>query len=105
LDILRHDRYSLRMDGAEIGVFEQPNEIGFDGLLEGKNGGALEAKVGLEVLGNFPDKTLERKFADEQFSALLILPNLSESDCSRSVSMRLLHSSTGRSRLPGGLGG
>ena len=40
------------MDGAEVGVLEEADEVGLGGLLEGEDGGGLEAEVGLEVLGD-----------------------------------------------------
>ena len=64
------------MDGAEVGVFEEANEVGFSGLLEGEDGGALEAKVGLEVLGDLTDEALERKLADEKLRGLLVFADL-----------------------------
>ena len=51
------------MDGAQVGVLEQRDEVGLNGLLESTDGRGLEAKVGLEVLSNFTDKTLERKLS------------------------------------------
>ena len=54
------------MDGAEVGVLEEANKVGLSGLLEGEDGGALEAKVGLEVLGDLTDEALERELANEE---------------------------------------
>ena len=33
LDVLGHNSYSLGMDGAEIGIFENANQVGFRGFL------------------------------------------------------------------------
>ena len=52
------------MDGAQVGVFEQADEVSLNGLLERTDGGRLEAKIRLEVLCDFTDETLEREFAD-----------------------------------------
>ena len=68
------------MDGAQVGVLEQGDEVGLDGLLEGTDGGRLEAEVGLEVLGNLTDQTLEGELADEQLGGLLVATDLTESD-------------------------
>lgn len=68
------------MDGAEIGVFEQGNEVSLDGFLEGTDGGGLEAQVGFEVLGDFTDQTLEGEFADQELGRLLVATDLTESD-------------------------
>ena len=70
LDVLGHDGHTLGVDGAEVGVLEEADEVGLGGLLEGEHGGALEAEVGLEVLSNLPDETLEgqlRKKQNEMF--------------------------------------
>ena len=39
-----------RVGGAQVSVFEQPNEIGLGDLLVRQHGRALEVQVGLEVL-------------------------------------------------------
>lgn len=43
------------MDGAQVGVLEEGDEVRLDGLLKSANGGGLEAEVALEVLGNLTD--------------------------------------------------
>lgn len=68
------------MDGAQVGVFEEGDEVGLDGLLERTNGRALEAEVALEVLGDFTDQALEGELADEKLSRLLVTTDLTESD-------------------------
>jgi hypothetical protein len=44
---------------SQVGVFEERDQVGLGGLLEGHDGGRLEAQVGLEVLGDLTDETLE----------------------------------------------
>ena len=61
------------MNGAQVRVLEQTNEIGFSRFLEGKDGGGLEAKVVLEVLSNLTDEALERGLANQEFGRLLVL--------------------------------
>ena len=68
------------MDGAQIGVFEQTDQISLGRLLQSHDGGALEAQVGLEVLGDLPDQALEGQLADQQLGALLVATDLAESD-------------------------
>merc|ERR1719209_2920776 len=58
LDVLGHDGDALGVDGAEVGVLEQAHQVGLAGLLQGHHGGALEPKVGLEVLGDLADQAL-----------------------------------------------
>jgi len=60
LDVLGHDCDPLGVDGTQVGVLEESNQVSLASLLEGTNSGALESKVGLEVLGNLSDKSLER---------------------------------------------
>lgn len=48
----RLDGDTLGVDGAQVGVLKERDEVRLDGLLEGTDGGALEAEIGLEVLSN-----------------------------------------------------
>ena len=72
LDVLGHDGDALGVDGAQVGVLEQAHQVGLAGLLQGHHGGALEPQVGLEVLGDFTDQTLEWKLADKELSGFLV---------------------------------
>ena len=47
LDILGHDGDALGVDGAEIGVFKQTNEVSFGGLLESKD--SLQQRAELQA--------------------------------------------------------
>jgi len=104
LNVLRLDGDTLGVDGAEVGIFEERDEIGFDGLLERTDGRALEAEVGFEILRDFTDKTLEGQLSDQKFGRLLVTTNLTESDGTRLVAMGLLDTAGGWGRLAGGLG-
>ena len=66
LEVLRLDGDTLGVDGSQVGVLEQGNEVGFGGLLESHDGGRLESEVGLEVLSDFTDQTLEGELSDEE---------------------------------------
>jgi hypothetical protein len=55
LNVLGLDGDTLGVDGAEVGVLEEGDEVGLDGLLESTDGRRLEAKITLEVLGDFAD--------------------------------------------------
>jgi len=105
LDVLGHDGHTLGVDGAQVGVLEQTNQVSLAGLLEGHDGGALESEVGLEVLGDLTDQTLEWELADQKLGALLVTTDLTESHCSGPVTMGLLHSSSSWGALAGSLGG
>ena len=71
LDVLGHDGDALGVDGAEVGVLEEANEVGLGRLLEGDDGRRLEAQVSLEVLGDLADEALERQLADQELGRLL----------------------------------
>jgi len=105
LDILGHDGDTLSMDGAQVCVLKESNQVSLRGLLESHDSGGLESEVSLEVLGNLTDKTLEGQLADEKLSGLLVTTDLAESDCARAITMGLLDSSGSGGRLAGSLGG
>ena len=105
LNVLGHDGDALGVDGAEVGVLEEANEVRLSGLLEGEDGGSLEAQVGLEVLGNLADQALERELADQELRRLLVAADLAKRDGSRAVAVRLLDAAGGGGRLAGRLGG
>ena len=105
LDVLGHDGDTLGVDGAQVGVLKQTDQVGLTGLLQSHDGRALEAEISLEVLGNLTDQALEGELADEQLGGLLVSPDLTESHCSRPVSVRLLDSASGRGGLASSLGG
>lgn len=59
LDVLGLDSDTLGVDGAQVGVLEEGDEVRLDGLLEGADGGGLEAEVALEVLGNLTNLVVD----------------------------------------------
>ena len=105
LDVLGHDGHTLGMDGAQVGVFKETDQVSLRGLLEGHDSRGLEAKVSLEVLGNLTNQALERQLPDEELSALLVTPDLTESDGTGPVAMGLLDTTCSRGRLASCLGG
>jgi hypothetical protein len=93
LDVLALDGDTLGVDGAQVGVLEEGDEVGLNGLLESADGGGLEAEVRLEVLGDLTDKTLERQLADEKLGGLLVAADLTESNRTGLVAVGLLDTS------------
>jgi len=81
------------VDGAEVGVLEERDEVSLDGLLESADGRRLEAEVRLEVLGDLTNQTLEGELADEELGRLLVATDLTESDGTGLVAVRLLDTS------------
>ncbi|KAL1836679.1 hypothetical protein VTJ49DRAFT_4789 [Mycothermus thermophilus] len=58
LDVLLHNRDTLGVDGAQVGVFKEVDEEGLGGLLEGQNGLRLPPQLlggGLELESDFSD--------------------------------------------------
>jgi hypothetical protein len=102
LDVLGHDGHALGVDSSQVGILEQAHQVGLSSLLERQHGGGLEAQVGLEVLGNFTDQALEGELADEQLGGFLVFTDLTKSHGTGAVTMRLLHTASGRGRLAGG---
>lgn len=81
------DGDTLGVDGAEIGIFKERDKIGLDGFLEGTDGRRLEAEIGLEVLSNFTNKTLEWQLADQKLCRFLVTTNLTKSNSSYHASL------------------
>ena len=73
--------------------------------LKSADGSRLETQIGLEVLGDFSNKPLERQLADEKLGRLLITTDFTQSDGTRTITMRLLYSTSRRSTLSGCLRG
>jgi hypothetical protein len=105
LDVLWHNGDTLGVDGAQVGVLKETNQVGFTRLLKSQDSGTLESEISFEILGNFTYQTLEWQLPDEKFSALLITSDFTKGDGSWPVSMWLLHTSGGRCTLTSGLGG
>ena len=95
LDVFGHDGDPLGMDGAQIGVFEETNQVSFRGFLQGSDSSRLESKVSLEILSNFSHQSLEWELSDQQLSGFLVSSDLTKSDGTRSVTMGFLDSSSG----------
>lgn len=68
------------MDGAQVGILKEGDEVCLNGLLESTDGGRLEAEVRLEVLCDFTDQTLEGKLADEELGRFLVTTDFTKSD-------------------------
>jgi histone H3 len=87
LQVLGLDGHSLGVDGGQVGVLEQGDEVSLRSLLEGEDSGALkadesadvlnyaklqatdlESEVGLEVLSDFSDQSLEWELSDQELS-------------------------------------
>jgi hypothetical protein len=61
--------------------------------LESSDGCALEPEIGLEVLSDLTDESLERQLTDQQLRRLLVATDFTESHGAGTIAMGLLHSS------------
>jgi len=93
LDVFGHDSDTLGMDGAQVGVLKETNQVCLTGLLKSTNGSTLESEICLEVLSNFSDQALEGQLTDKKLCRLLVSPDLTKGNSSGPVSVGLLHTS------------
>ena len=99
LNVLGHDRDTLGVDGAQVGVFKQTNKVSLASFLKSHHSRALETQICLEILSDFSHKTLEGQLADQQLGGFLVTTDLTKSDRTRPVTMRFLNSTGSRSAL------
>ena len=112
-EILGLDGNTLGVDGSQVGVLEEGDEVSLGGLLERHDGGGLEAEIrlhttstvsvrnverdnsdtNLEVLGNLTNETLEGELANQELGRLLVAPDFTEGDGSGPEAVRLLDTS------------
>jgi len=64
--VLCLDGDTLGVDGSEVGVLEERDEVSLGGLLQRHDRARLEAQIGLEVLRNLANEALEGELADEE---------------------------------------
>jgi len=94
-EILGLDGNTLGMDGGQVGILEQGHEVSLSGLLKSHDGRGLEAQVGLEILSDLTNETLEGQLADQEFSRLLVTPDLTKSDGTGTEPVGLLDTASG----------
>ncbi|KAF7803383.1 histone 3 [Senna tora] len=99
-----HNGDSLSVNGTEISILEEPNQVSLGSFLKSGHGGALESEICLEILSDLTNQSLERKLPDQKLGALLVLPDLTKSHRTWPEAVRLLHAAGGRSGLPSSLG-
>ena len=100
----RLDGNTLGVNGAQVGVLKERDEVRLDRLLESANGGRLESEVGLKILGDLTNAALEGELSDKELGRLLVSSNLTKSDSTGLVAVGLLDTSGRRGRLAGSLG-
>ena len=105
LHVLWHNGNSLGVDGTKVGVLEESNHVSLGGLLECKDGGALESEVVLVLSGDFTNESLEWELSDEEFGTLLESSDFTEGNGTWSESMGLLDTTGGGGLLGSSLVG
>jgi hypothetical protein len=90
LYVFRHDRDAARMDGTEVGVLEEVDDVALGCLLHGEDGAGLEAEALIAPHGDLADQALEREFSEQHVMPFLILVNFAEGDGAGAEFMRLL---------------
>ena len=103
MDITDHDGDTLAVDGTQVDVLKETDQVGLSSFLKGSNGSGLEPQVNLAFLSNFTDKTLEGQLADQQLSALLVTTDFTEGNGAWAEAVRFLDP-RGSSRLASSLG-
>jgi hypothetical protein len=68
------------MDGSQVSIFKETNEVRLTGFLESSVGGRLESQVYLKIPGNLTNETLEGELSDQELSRLLVTTDFTESD-------------------------
>ena len=64
LDVLREDSDTFSVDRAEVGVLEETDEVRLGSLLKRQHGVALEAEIGLRIVG----MGIRLKFSQRKYS-------------------------------------
>jgi hypothetical protein len=105
LDVLGLNGNTLGMNSTKVGVLEEGDQVSLDGLLKSTDGRRLETKIGLEVLGDLTNQPLEGKLANQKLGGLLVATNLTKSDGTRLIPMRLLDTTSRGGRLASNLMG
>ena len=60
------------MDGTQVGIIEQAQQVSFAHFLQCHDGAALKAQVSLEVMVDFAHQTLEWDLANQQLGRFLL---------------------------------
>lgn len=94
IHVLWENGNALGMNGAKIGILEEPDQIGLGRILQREKCITIKAQIALEHLCDFTDKTNKWDFAQQQIRILLVSTNLHERPGPRTVSMGLLHTTS-----------
>merc|ERR1711862_111622 len=101
--ILHHNRHPSRMNRAQIRILHQAHQKGLKRMLQCFQSRTPVSYILLVALGYILHDPLERQLPDKQVGRLLVLSDLSESDCTWPVSVGLLDASGRCEIVEGGL--
>ena len=91
LNIFGHYCYPFCVHCTKVGVLKEAYQVCLQCPLQCHYRSTLKSDIYLaEVLSKFSHQSLEWQLPDEQFSGLLVPPNLSQGHCAWSVPVRLL---------------
>ena len=79
LHVLGHYGDPLRMEGAQVGVLEELNEMHLGSLLKREQRRRLKSHVLFHFLRNLANESLERRFSNEQVGRSLVPADLPQS--------------------------
>ena len=80
VDVLRHDGDSLGVDGKQIGVLEESNEVILGSLMKCGNSSGSAVEICPHLSEYLTHETGKRSFADEELRGLLVSSDLAEGD-------------------------
>ena len=84
ITLTREDGDTLGVNGTEVGIFEQLDEVGLGCLLKRGEGVGLEADTrsnDAKFISDLTDETLEGGTTEEKFRRLLVPPDLTKGNC------------------------
>ena len=90
VSLLNGNTFTMKRD--TVNIIKHTYQEVLRRLLKSQNSGRLKTVINVveQVPTDFFDKSLKRKFPDQKFRRLLVLPDLSEGDGPRTVTVRLL---------------
>ncbi len=90
--VLLHHGDSVGVDGAKVGILEKSGEVALGSLLKSKEGGRLEAELGIDTFADGSDEALEGCLGKHEGGGLLVALDLTNGNSSGSESALDLHS-------------
>ena len=104
LDILGHDGHALGVDGTQVGVLEEPNQVSFARFCSCHNGRILKPQLSHEISRYVTNQIAGSDNNGLRSSVLfMVTANLSEGHVP-TIAMRFLDASSCGCRFAGGLG-